>query len=155
MNLIKKGIGKMAMLAVSFLAGCNDSTTTTAEKDADTSVITSTSKASTMPAYDPAKDPVLIGGAAIKKLSDSLNIKMYEFTVKPGESWSLHDHPDHTVYVLEGGKISLYIAGSGTQEMDLPTGMGFVSGGISDSGRNISKNTIRMLVQDIYRPRGE
>jgi uncharacterized cupin superfamily protein len=107
-----------------------------------------------MPSYDPAMDPLTTGGNMIKKLADSLGVKMYEFSVKPGESWSVHSHPDHMVYVLEGGKMALYMKEAGRQDtMTFPTGAAFVSGPLTDSGRNVGKSTIKMMVADIYRPR--
>ncbi|HEU4902353.1 MAG TPA: hypothetical protein VFT06_06150, partial [Flavisolibacter sp.] len=124
------------------------------EKDS-ASVTTATRDTATMPAYDPAMDPVLIGGPMLKKMADTLSVKMYEFTVRPGESWGLHTHPDHTVYVLQGGKMALYMREAGRQDtLTFPTGMALVSGPLTDSGRNIGNTTIKMLVQDLYRPRG-
>ncbi len=91
-----------------------------------------------------------------KKLGDTLGVKMYEFTVKPGKSWGLHTHPDHTVYMLQGGKMALYMREAGRQDtLTFPTGMALVSGSLTDSGRNIGNTTIKMLVTDIYRPRGK
>lgn len=90
----------------------------------------------------------------MKKIKDTLGLKMYEFTAKPGESWALHTHPDHLVYVLEGSTIELFIKEVGKLDtLTFPTGMGLISAPISDSGRNIGNTTIRMLVADIYRPR--
>jgi hypothetical protein len=90
----------------------------------------------------------------MKKLRDTLGVKMYEFTVKPGESWKVHTHPDHTVYMLQGGKMALFMGEAGRQDtLTFPTGMALVSGPLTDSGRNIGKTTIKMLVTDIYRPR--
>jgi len=109
-----------------------------------------------MPPYDPAMDPLTTGGELIKKMSDTLGVKMYEFTVKPGQSWGVHTHPDHTVYVLQGGKMALYMGEAGKQDtLTFPTGMALVSGPLTDSGKNIGSTTIKMLVTDIYRPRGK
>jgi hypothetical protein len=80
---------------------------------------------------------------------------MYEFTVKPGASWGVHTHPDHTVYMLQGGTMALYMREAGRQDtLTFPTGMALVSGSLTDSGKNIGNTTIKMLVTDIYRPRG-
>ncbi len=79
---------------------------------------------------------------------------MYEFTLKPGDSAALHTHPDHSIYVLQGGKLAVTFQGSGRQIMDLKTGTGFISGPLSDAGKNIGTTTVRLLVTDIYRPRG-
>jgi hypothetical protein len=101
-------------------------------------------------------DPLTKGGDMTKKLQDTLGVKMYEFTVKPGQSWGIHTHPDHTVYVLQGGKMALYMREAGRQDtLTFPTGMTLVSGPLTDSGRNIGNTTIKMLVTDMYRPRGK
>lgn len=106
-----------------------------------------------MPGYDPAMDSYNVVGDAIKKLGDTLGVKMYEFTAKPGESWALHTHPDHTAYVLQGGKVALFIQANGRLDtLTFPTGMALISGPLSDSGKNIGNTTIKFLVTDIYRP---
>jgi len=156
MKEIKNNIYFFVLISVLFLISCNQSTTTSDKKDTDTTAVVTSSDASTMPAYDPAMEPLTVGAKFSKKLSDTLNIKMYEFTVKPGDSWALHTHPDHTVYVLQGGKMALFIQAAGKQDtLTFPTGMALISGPLSDSGRNIGNTTIKLLVQDIYRPRGK
>ena len=143
------------LISVLFLIGCNDSATTAEKNEEDTASIVTNNDTPSMPAYDPAMDPLTVGPQFSKKLHDTLNIKMYEFTVKPGESWALHTHPDHTVYVLQGGKMALFVQATGKQDtLTFPIGMSLISGPLTDSGRNIGNTTIKMLVQDIYRPRG-
>ena len=142
--------------SVLLLLSCNDNATTSQANESDTTSATvSNRETATMPAYDPAMDPLTVGGQMSKKLGDTLGVKMYEFTVKPGESWGMHTHPDHTVYMLQGGKIALYMKEAGRQDtLTFPTGMALLSGPLTDSGRNIGNTTIKMLVQDMYRPRG-
>lgn len=141
---------------VLFLFGCNNNTSTSEANESDTaSVSTTNNETTTMAAYDPAMDPLTTGGKMIKKMGDTLGVKIYEFTVKPGESWGLHTHPDHTVYTLQGGKMALYMQEAGRQDtLTFPTGMALVSGPLTDSGKNIGNTTIKMVVTDIYRPRG-
>ena len=89
--------------SVLFLFSCNNNTATSETNEGDTaSVATANSDTATKPAYDPSMDPITTGGQMIKKMGDSLGVKMYEFTVKPGQSWGIHTHPDHTVYTSGG-----------------------------------------------------
>ena len=145
----------MLTTSMLFLFGCSDNETTSEANEKDTTSVSAVNRdIATTPAYDPAMDPVTTGGQMIKKMSDTLGVKMYEFTIKPGESWGLHTHPDHTVYALQGGKMALYMREAGRQDtLTFPTGMALVSGPLTDSGRNIGNSTIKMLVTDIYRPR--
>ena len=154
MQQIKNSTCFFVSISVLFLISCNESPTTTEKNDIDTTSVVSNSDTSTMPAYDPAMEPLTVGAAYAKKLGDTLNIKMYEFTLKPGDSAALHSHPDHTVYVLQGGKLAVTFQGTGRQILDLKTGVGFISPRLSDAGKNIGNTTIKLLVQDIYRSRG-
>lgn len=142
------------LLAVLFLIGCNESSKTSEKNDKDTtSALTNTD--TSMPAYDPAMEPLTVGAKFSKKLGDTLNIKMYEFTLQPGDSAALHTHPDHAVYVLQGGNLAVTFQGKGREVMELNTGMGFITGPLSDAAKNIGNTTIKLLIHDIYRPRGK
>lgn len=152
MQQIKTSAYFLVATLMLFLLSCNDTPTTTEATHSDTtSVAASTSDTPAAPVYDPAMDPVTTGGTKIKKLGDTLDIKMYEFTIKPGESWGLHTHPHHTVYMLQGGKIALYMREAGRQDtLTFPTGMSLIGGPLTDSGKNIGNTTIKMLINDIY-----
>lgn len=146
----------MSML---FLIGCNESKTASEKNETDTTSTvtnsdTSFNTSAAMPAYDPAMEPLTVGAKFSKKLGDTLNMKMYEFTLKPGDSAELHTHPDHAVYVLQGGKLAVTFKGTGRQIMDLKAGTGFISGALSDAGKNVGNTTVKLLVTDIYRPLG-
>ena len=145
----------LVLISVLFLIGCNDATTDSDKTDKDTTTAVTNEDNSSMPAYDAAMDPLTVEAAFANKLADTLNIKMYEVTLKPGDSAALHAHPDYTLYVLQGGKIAITPQGSDRQEMDLKTGMGVIFGTITHSGKNIGNTTIKLLVHDIYRPRGK
>ncbi len=137
-----------------FLISCND-TATTSEKNNDTATTVTKSDTSDMPAYDVAMDPLTVEAEFAKKLGDTLNIKVYEVTLKPGDSVALHTHPDNTLYVLQGGKIIITPQGAGPQEIDVKAGMAIISGSQTHSGKNIGRTTVKLLVHDIYRPRGK
>ncbi len=157
MKQIKTSACFLVATSVFFLFGCSDNATTSEASERDTtSASASNTDIATTPAYDPSMDPLTTGGQLVKKMGDTLGVKMYEFTVKPGQSWGLHTHPDHTVYTLQGGKMALYMREAGRQDtLTFPTGMAFVSGPLTDSGRNIGNTTIKMLVTDLYRPRSK
>ncbi|HEV8079462.1 MAG TPA: cupin domain-containing protein [Chitinophagaceae bacterium] len=136
-----------------FLVACNDTATTNKTAATDSIAVTDKDN-STVPPYDPAMDPIKVEAAFAKVLGDTLNIKMYEVTLKPGDTSLVHTHPDYTLYVLQGGKIAI-TANGGRQEMDLKAGMGIIFGSVTHSAKNIGNTTIRLLVNDIYRPLGK
>ena len=139
------------MLAIFFVA-CNDAATTDKAEVKDSTAVVTNKDNESMPAYDPAMDPIKVEAKFAKVLADTLNIKMYEVTLKPGDTSLLHTHPDYTLYVLQGGKIAIS-ANGGRQEMELKAGMGIIFGSISHSAKNIGNTTIKLLANDIYRPR--
>jgi len=141
------------LLAIFFVA-CNDTATIDNKMATTDSTAVTDKDTSSMPVYDAAMDPLKVEAAFAKVLGDTLNIKMYEVAFKPGDSALIHTHPDYTLYVLQGGKIAIS-ADAGRQVMDLKAGMGVIFGSITHSAKNIGNTTIKLLVHDIYRPRGK
>jgi hypothetical protein len=92
MKQIKTSICIFVVISVSLLISCNQPTTNE-KNDEDTTAIAANNDTSSMPAYDPTMEPLTVGAKFSKKLGDTLGIKMYEFTVKPGDSWALHTIP--------------------------------------------------------------
>ena len=87
---------------------------------------------------------------SIKMLADTFGVVMYESVMEPGDSAVWHEHPYHTVYVLEGGTLAVYFEGMEKQIMELPTGLGFIQPPSGDAAVNIGETTIRILTHDIY-----
>src|SRR5688500_2547727 len=142
----------LALLLIS-ITSCNEPVSTgvdTAAEDSVPATDTATATPEDQFTYDASLEPLTVGARFSKKLVDTLGIKMYEFTVKPGDSAALHAHPDHLVYVLQGGTLLISMNGGAPQEMQLKTGVGFLSGPLKDAGKNIGKTTIKLLVADIY-----
>ncbi len=108
MRQIKTNIRFPVLVSVLLLISCNQPATTSEKSDKDTAQGVATGDTTFMPAYDPALDPLTVAGANAKLLQDSLGIKIFEAWSKPGELVPLHTHPDHAMYVLQGGKVMLY-----------------------------------------------
>ena len=153
MQKIKPFLTLNLLASVLLLNSCGE-TASTSQKDTKDTLAVVTVDSTPTSSYDPAMDSYAMGGPFIKKLADTLGVKMYEFTLKPGETCAIHAHPDHTAYVLQGGKIALYIKAAGKRDtLTFPTGMALISGPLIDSGTNIGNTTIKFLITDIYRPR--
>lgn len=155
MQLLKNRSSFFVLISFLFLTGCNESATTSEKIDKDTTAVVTNTEKSSMPVYDAAMDPLTVEGAFAKKLGDTLNIKMYELTLKPGDSAMLHTHPDFSLYVIQGGKLAITPQGGERQINDLKAGMGIIFGSVTHSGKNIGNTTVKLLINDIYRPRGK
>jgi len=141
--------------AALFFIGCNQPATNPEKKETDTTSVPEKRDTLAIPAYDPAMEPLAVLAQFSKKIGDTLGIKMYEFTINPGDSAALHSHPDHIWYVIQGGKLAITFQGMGRRELELKPGMGAISGPLSDAGKNIGNTTVKLLVVDIYRPRSK
>lgn len=136
------------LMAFAFIA-CND-----AKKEEPAKTDAAKSETSSMPAYDAAMDPVKVEANVISRiLGDTLGVKFYELTIKPGDSVGLHSHPDHLVYVVDGGFVELKNKDGKATPVEFITGSGVVLGPDTHSGKNTGTTTIKLLVADIYRPR--
>lgn len=153
MQQIKPFIALNLLASVLLLNSCSEAANPSRKEAKDTLAVVTTDTAP-MPNYDAGMDSYVAGGTFVKKLGDTLGIKMYEFTLKPGETCALHAHPDHAAYVLQGGKAALYMKSTGRRDTIMFTaGMALISGPLIDSGTNIGNTTIKFLITDIYRPR--
>ena len=137
-------------LSLLLLISCNNADSGNTDKDTTAAV---TAVDNSMPAYDEALDPLTVEAAFAQKLGDTLGVKMYEITLKPGDSVAMHNHPDHSMYVVEGGMLLITVQGAEAKEFDLKAGMGMMVGPENHNGKNIGKTTIKLLLHDIYRPR--
>jgi len=77
-------------------------------------------------------------------------MKMFEVSLKPGDSIALHTHPNHSFYVIEGGKIEVNIEGVGKRIMDLQPGTGWIGGPLTDFGKNIGTTNVKWVETDVY-----
>jgi quercetin dioxygenase-like cupin family protein len=136
-----------------FTFSCKEATTKTDPTEEKTQSQANVDNMDAMPVMDPALDPLVVGKEFSKVFSDTLNVQMYEFTVKPGDSVGLHQHLDHAVYVLEGGTLMVYINGTDPIEMKLQAGTGFVGGPLTDAAKNVGETNIKLLLTEIHRPR--
>ena len=139
----------LVLLMAFAIIACND-----AKKDEPAKTDVAKTKMSSMPAYDAAMDPIKVEANVISRVfGDTLGMKFYELIIKPGDSVGLHSHPDHLVYVVEGGMVELKNKEGKATPTEFKTGMGVVTGPDIHSGKNTGTTTIKMVVADIYRPR--
>ncbi len=100
-----------------------------------------------------AMNPLKVYPDNAKVYADSLNVQMYELILKPGDSIALHEHLDHTVYVLEGGTATVWVNGTDPVEYKMQTGTGWLGGPLADAATNTGETTIRLLITEVFRPR--
>ncbi|MBA2328226.1 MAG: cupin domain-containing protein [Flavisolibacter sp.] len=100
-----------------------------------------------------SQDVHKIAPTMYKVLSDTLGIKVMEATYLPGESSSMHLHPDFALYVISGGTVELTNTKGEKQVVPFTTGMGIVLPGESHTAKNIGETTLKLIVVEVRRPR--
>jgi quercetin dioxygenase-like cupin family protein len=97
-------------------------------------------------------DPMKVSANMHKLVKDTLNIRAMIFTAKPGESTPKHAHPDHAIYVLEGGQAEFTEQDGTKQVRELGKGMSRINPATTHSFKNVGKTTIKVLVVEVKRP---
>lgn len=72
------------------------------------------------------QDPMKVANNVYKFIMENDRVRVLEASFKPGDKAVIHNHPDHVVYVLEGGKIKLTSSGK-TDVLDMKSGQAIFS----------------------------
>jgi quercetin dioxygenase-like cupin family protein len=75
-------------------------------------------------------------------------VRVLEALFKPGDKAIMHNHPDHVVYVLKGGKLKLTSSGK-TDVLDLKTGQAIFLKAQSHEAENTGKTDADLLVVEL------
>ena len=139
----------LALLMSFAIIGCNDAKNDDAKKtDADKT------ETASIPGFDATMDATKMAGYPSKILADSLNLKAYEFVVNPGDTVPLHSHPDHVLYVVEGGTADLKGKDGNAKAVEFKTGTCMIFGPETHSAKNTGATAIKLFIVHVYRPRG-
>ena len=136
------------LMVFSFIA-CDNK----AKKDEPAKTDTATTETVSIADFDPAMDATKTAGYPATILGDTLNVKAYEFLANPGDSIPMHAHPDHMIYVLEGGIADITGADGKTQSAEFKKGACIISGPQSHAAKNTGTTTLKLLIVHVYRPR--
>ena len=95
-------------------------------------------------------DPLKAASNVYKLLNENDRVRVLQVTFKPGDIAKMHHHPDHVVYALQGGKMSLTSEGK-TQEMEIRTGSVMFLNAQDHEAKNIGSTTLDLLVVELKR----
>ena len=132
------------LMSFAFIA-CKDAKKEEPEK-------TDTGETTTTPTRDPAMDPVKVAPGIYRVLADTMDIRISEVTVKPGETVPMHSHPDHSIYVVEGGTVEFEAKDGKKSTVELKTGTGVVVPAETHAGKNTGTVTVRLILTEVFRP---
>ena len=69
-----------------------------------------------------AEDAATVAPHVYKVVFENERARVLEVRMKPGESTSIHSHPDYVVYLLSGGKVRFTSPSGERAEVELPAG---------------------------------
>lgn len=96
-------------------------------------------------------DPMKVSADMHKLIKDTMNIRAMIFTAKPGQSTAKHAHPDHAIYVIEGGKGEFTEQDGTKQVRELQKGMSRINPATTHGFKNVGNSTIKVLVVEVNR----
>jgi len=71
--------------------------------------------------------------------------RVLDVRMKPGESTSIHSHPDYVVYLLSGGKVRFTSPSGESAEVELPAGASMWRNAEEHATENIGTTEVRAL----------
>jgi quercetin dioxygenase-like cupin family protein len=93
-------------------------------------------------------DPLDVASNVYKLKMENDRVRVFDVTFKIGDKAVMHHHPDHVVYVLEGGKMKLASEGK-TDILDLKDGDAMFLNAQSHEAENIGQSTLELLVVEL------
>ncbi len=94
------------------------------------------------------RDPIKVASNVYKLIMENDRVRVLNVTFKPGDKAVMHYHPDHVVYVLNGGKLKLTAEGK-TDVMDLKAGQAVFLNEQSHEAENVGDSTADLLVVEL------
>jgi quercetin dioxygenase-like cupin family protein len=101
------------------------------------------------------KQPHVVDGKIYQSLFENERVRVYAVTFEPKGKIGMHTHPDHAVYVLEGGKLRVSAPGAAPQEMELKPGDGAYMPAQMHTAENLSANRVKLIVYELKPPGGK
>ncbi len=95
-----------------------------------------------------SSDPLYVASNVYKLKMENDRVRVFDVTFKAGDIAVMHHHPDHVVYVLEGGKMKLTSEGK-TDILELKDGDAIFLNAQSHEAENIGQSTLELLVVEL------
>ena len=97
-----------------------------------------------------AQDPMKAGPKVYEKVllnNDKVRVMSVEFA--PGQIMPWHSHPHHTIYALTDGTLEITDKGKPAAVAKFKTGDVLYFTPVTHTGKNIGKNTVKLVVTEI------
>ena len=92
-----------------------------------------------------AEDAVKVAPHVYRVVFENERARVLDVRMKPGESTSIHSHPDYVVYLLSGGKVRFTSPSGESGEVELPAGASMWRKAEEHATENIGTTEIHAL----------
>ena len=99
-----------------------------------------------------AQDPVKVAPDKCKVLFENDVVRVYEFTLKPGEKMPMHSHPQTSIYSLTDSKLSITVAGGKPAPAEFKAGQANYHGPVTHEGVNTGTTDVHLIITEIKGP---
>lgn len=96
-----------------------------------------------------AQDPLAVAPEMYRLLFENERVRVMEVTFKPGQKIAPHSHPDHYVYVAEGGKLRLSKPDVDPAEIEVKPGDVVWIAAEKHWAENIGTTQVRLIVNEL------
>jgi beta-alanine degradation protein BauB len=96
-----------------------------------------------------AADPLQVAPNMYKLVFENPQVRVMEVSFKPGDKIAEHSHPDHYVYVLEGGQLTINKANSAPTVANVQPGQVLWIPAESHWAQNTGTTPVRLLVNEL------
>lgn len=97
-----------------------------------------------------AQDPVKAASNVYKNvLLDNEHVRVLQVEFAPGEVAAWHQHPDHVIYVLAGGKLEITDKGKPANTMELKAGDTIYMPAVTHMAKNVGTTTVKLVVTEL------
>ena len=97
-----------------------------------------------------AQDPIKVASNVYKKvILDNEKVRVLQVEFAPGDVAPWHQHPNHVIYVIAGGKIEITDKGKEAKTMDLNEGVAIYMPAVTHMAKNVGTTTIKLVVTEL------
>jgi quercetin dioxygenase-like cupin family protein len=96
-----------------------------------------------------AQDPLTVGPNIYHKIFENARVRMMEVMFAPGDSIAFHAHPDHAVYVVNGGTLRVTESNGTSMVAELKPGQPLWFDATTHAAKNIGTTPMKLLVVEL------
>lgn len=97
-----------------------------------------------------AQDPMKVATNVYKKvLLDNDQVRVLQVEFAPGDVTAWHQHPDHVVYALTGGKLEITDKGKPANVLDIKAGDTMYLLAVTHMAKNVGTAPLKLVVTEL------